>query len=102
MSYLVLLDDRAVNDIQYIMDYYDFKQSGLGDRFKKVVDKYFSALSIQPYFQIKYDSVHCLPIKKWPYMIHFTVDKKNKKVYVRAVVPTKANPDKYWLKQLSS
>lgn len=102
MAYLVLLDSRAVNDIQYIMDYYDFKQTGLGDRFKKAIDKYFSALSIQPYFQIKYDSVHCLPIKKWPYMIHFTVDKKNKKVYVRAVVPTKANPDKYWLKELSS
>ena len=42
--------------------------------FLNSVNNSFSVLKDNPLYQIRYDDVRCLPIKKFPYMAHFTVD----------------------------
>lgn len=63
-----------------------------------MLDNHFTSIEINPFFQIRYDDVHCLPVKKYPYMIHFTVNEADNLVTVRAVFHTSQDPKK-WTKR---
>ena len=95
MTYIVVLDPRAIQDLQDAINHYDKRQPGLGEKFEKTLNKYLITLQKSPFFQIRYDDVHCLPLKKFPYMVHFTVDDKNRLITVRAVFHTARTP-KTW------
>lgn len=95
MTYSIVIDPRAIQDIQKAIDYYDEKQPRLGEKFENALNKHLITLEKNPFFQIRYDNVHCLPVKKFPYMVHFTVDEKNMLVTVRAVFHTSTDP-KNW------
>lgn len=94
MAYNIDLDSVAILDLQKAIDYYDQQQPGLGKKFEITIDKHFSALSKNPFLQVRYDTVRCLPFKKFPFMIHFTVDEENSTVRVSAVFHTSLNPKK--------
>lgn len=95
MSYAIVIDSRAIQDIQKAIDYYDEQQSGLGQKFEHALNKHLLTLEKNPFFHIRYDNVHCLPVTKFPYMVHFTVDKKNKLVTVQAIFHTSIDPKKW-------
>jgi toxin ParE1/3/4 len=52
MTFNVVLDKRALNDIQSAIDYYDEQSIGLGSRFSVYLDKQIQTLKKRPYFQI--------------------------------------------------
>ncbi|MCV9387753.1 type II toxin-antitoxin system RelE/ParE family toxin [Reichenbachiella ulvae] len=95
MTFKIRLEPEAYEDIQESIEWYNEQKSGLGRKFHAQVKNSFNVLKTQPSFQIRYDNVHCLPVKKYPYMIHFTVDKSNKIVTVHAVLHTRRDP-KTW------
>ena len=94
-DYQVLLEPAALQDIQRVVDYYDERQTGLGERFVSAFEKHLIPIQKSPFFQVRYDYVRCLPIKKYPFMIHFTVDKESKTITVRAVFHTSLDPKKW-------
>lgn len=83
-------------DIQDAYDYYQDKSFGLGEKFLDALDDAFDLLRINPNFQIRYDDVHCLPIKRFPYMIHFRIEGEHVLVY--AILNTSLDPGSAWLK----
>jgi len=93
MAFTTVLDPRAIRDIQQAIDYYEKQQPGLGEQFEDTLNEYLRKLEQNPFFQIRYDNVHCLPLKKYPYMIHFTVDEQEQLINVRAVFNTFRNPN---------
>jgi toxin ParE1/3/4 len=97
MRFEIVLERRAMNDIAKAVDYYDEQQKGLGKKFAKEVDISFSALSKNPFYQIRYDDYRCLPLKRFPFMIHFIVDEAAKLVIVYAVIHTSLDPQTNWL-----
>jgi toxin ParE1/3/4 len=96
MPYKVLVEPRALADIQQAIDYYDSRQAGLGKKFEASIEKHFLSISKNPFFQIRYSGIRCLPIKKFPFLIHFIVDEKRKIVYVISVFHTSQNNSE-WL-----
>ena len=98
MALNVLIDERALIDLQAAIDYYDYKQVGLGEKFESVANKYITQLSESPYFQIRYDEVRCLPIKNFPFMIHYSIDEKKQTIIIWAILHTSLNPDKWELR----
>ena len=74
MSFSVLIDKRAIKDLQQAISYYDDQQIGLGKRFADEVDNYIVILSENPFYQLRYKDYRALPIKKFPFMILFHVD----------------------------
>ncbi len=98
MAFTLVIDPRAIRDIQEAIDYYDEQQAGLGKRFEAVLNKHLLTLAKTPLFHIRYDDVRCLPVKKFPYMVHFTVDETQQVVTVRAVFHTSRDP-KNWKKR---
>lgn len=95
MSYRILIGPGAVNDIQKSIDYYEEQKKDLGKLFKEELNEKISALKINPFYQVRYDDVHCLPLHKFPHMIHYTIDKEKKIVIVRAVFHTSMNSEKW-------
>lgn len=49
-------------------------RKGLGKLFYKEFKNYSLTLNNIPFFEVKYDIVRILPLKKFPYTIHFTID----------------------------
>lgn len=92
MAFSTVIDPKAIQDIQEAIDYYEEKEIGLGKRFENSLNEEIIKLQVNPFYQIRYDSVHCLPMKKYPYMIHYTVE-KNELIKIRAVFNTKMNPN---------
>ncbi|MBL7893510.1 MAG: type II toxin-antitoxin system RelE/ParE family toxin [Bacteroidia bacterium] len=95
MSFEVIVEKRALADIQQAIDYYNIQQKGLGKKFEKELDINFERLEKLPYFQRRYGNVRCLPLKKFPFMIHFTVDENLYKIAIHAILHTSLNPVKW-------
>lgn len=95
MAYKLTIRPEVYDDIQSGIDWYNSKQKGLGRRFFEAVQKQYNVLKKNPVFQVRYDDVHCLPLKKFPYMIHFIVEEDSKTVVVLGVIKTYLNPEKW-------
>jgi toxin ParE1/3/4 len=93
------INPQAKVDIQEHINYYNEQQSGLGARFHRAVKVAFKTIHKSPFFQIRYANVRCYPLKKFPIMIHFTVDENKNEIVVRAVFHTSQNPD-FWKSRL--
>ena len=97
-KFKIVLDTRAAQDIQDAINYYNQQQPGLGEYFLRSVNNSFSVMKENPFYQIRYDDIRYLPIKKFPYMAHFTVDEVQQVVKVYSLVNTYFNPKKFWKK----
>lgn len=95
MAFNLFVDSRALHDIQDAIDYYDSVQVGLGDRFEATLNEYLQTLKTAPYFQTRYSDVHCLPLKTFPYMVHYTIDSAKEMIVVWGVFHTAADPKKW-------
>jgi toxin ParE1/3/4 len=95
MSFTITLDPRAISDVQQAIDYYEEQQIGLGERFETLLNEHLVLLETNPMFRIRYDNIRCLPVRNFPYMVHFTVDEDQQLVIVRAVFHTSLNPKKW-------
>ncbi|MCF8303256.1 MAG: type II toxin-antitoxin system RelE/ParE family toxin [Bacteroidales bacterium] len=95
MAYEIVIAPLALHDIQDAIDYYDKKQYGLGERFENSLHKELTKLERTPHFQLRYDKVHCLPMKKFPFMIHYTIDSNTRQVIIQAVFHTSLYPGRW-------
>lgn len=84
---------RADLEVDEIAKYYESLSDGLGTKFFNEYQKYVDTLNTFPFFEEKYNIVRTLPLKKFPYTIHFTVDEINKIVAVHAVISNYQDPN---------
>lgn len=95
MIYKAIIEPRAIFDIQEAIDYYDFKQIGLGEYFYKILDQHIETISKNPFFQIRYKDYHAFPIKKFPFLILYYIDDEKKTINIMSIFNTALNPTKY-------
>ena len=95
-KYKISIDIEALQDIQEATNWYNEEVQGLGSRFQKQVKSQINSLKTSHHnYACRYADVHCMLIKKFPFMIHFTVDHKQKLVEIFAIIHTSRNP-KIW------
>lgn len=95
MIYKVVIDPRAILDIQDAIYYYDSKQNGLVEYFYQIVEEHIGTLAKNPFFQIRYKDYHGFPIRKFPFIILYYIDVKLETIYIMSVFNTNLNPVKY-------
>lgn len=95
MSFQILIDPEAVQDIQEAIYWYNDQQADLGRKFHVTIKRVLSKLKKNAFFQIRYDDVHCLPVKVFPFMIHYTINEESRLIIVRAILHTSQNPEKW-------
>lgn len=69
MNYKVVIEPRALIDIQDAVDYYDSKSEGLGIRFYNTLESHIRILAKTPFFQLRYKEYHAFPVRKFPFII---------------------------------
>ena len=95
MPFKIKIELEAHLDIQKGIEWYSQHQKKLGEKFYLAVISRIDTLAVNPHFEIRYDQIRCLPIKKFPFMIHFTVDESKNLVVIRAVFHTSLDPENW-------
>jgi hypothetical protein len=100
MKFRVEYNPEFFNDIAQAVDWYNEKQTGLGDRLFKNVKKQTARLSINAlHYSVRYDEIQCMCIEKFPYLVHYRVNELTMVVKVEALFHTSRNP-KIWNESL--
>ena len=97
MNYAVVIEPRALDEIQEAIDYYNLISPRLGEKFYAELDSYFETLARSPKFQVRYKDIRCVPLKTFPYMIHFRIDEIEMEVLIEAIINCNRNPETNWL-----
>ncbi|REL37584.1 hypothetical protein DYD21_07285 [Rhodohalobacter sp. SW132] len=92
MAFSIKIEPEARRDIQEGIDWYNEQQAGLGREFHSAVKFHFKKLQANPFYQVRYEKVHCLPLKNFPYMIHFTINEIERHVIIHGVFNTFRDP----------
>ena len=95
MVFKIVITHKARIDTLESIEWYDKQSVGLGKRFYQAIQKEYKILRQNPYFQIRYDDVRCLPLDKFPFMLHFVVDEERKQVVIIGIICTHRDP-KIW------
>ena len=98
VKYTVIADPRVKDDLIEARDFLNSKRKDFGTKFLKEYRSTLKTLQNNPLFEIRYDQVHCLPLKTFKYMIHFKVNEQAKTVQIFALLSTYQDPNKYWIK----
>jgi plasmid stabilization system protein ParE len=95
--YKVQIEDSAKIDLAEILDYYSgLENESIAYRFFDQFIECIANLKNHPQFQIRYKNIHCLPIIKFPYMIHFIVDNELLTCKVFGIISTHQDPKDSW------
>jgi plasmid stabilization system protein ParE len=85
----------ASKDIEEAVNYYNENAYGLGNKFLSDVEVLILKISRNPLaFSVKYDDIHCAALNKFPFSIHYTVNKKETQVIIVSVFNTWKEP--FW------
>lgn len=95
MKFRVVIEPRALADIQEAIDYYDEQQIGLGKKFNSAVERHIKYLYKNPFFRIAYKDYRILPINKFPFILFFYIDETKNTVYIISVFNTYQDTNKY-------
>lgn len=92
-EYKIEIAPQALSDIQQGTSWYNGQQPKLGSRYQNQVKVQINSLKHSPHkFRVRYGMVRCMPIKKFPFLVHFTIDENSRGVKVFAVFHTSRNP----------
>jgi len=96
-SYKIQADPRVKLDLQEAMDFLKARRKGLDAKFLSDYKRRLKTLKTNPFFEVRYDTIRCLPLEIFKYMIHFSVDETNNTVLINAVISTYQDPEENWL-----
>ena len=88
MGFKVLIGPEAYQDIQHGIDWYDQQRENLGYKFYEEVENTLNLVKSNPYFQVRYGRVRCIPLKRFPYMVHFTIDESDQTISIQSILHT--------------
>lgn len=93
MTYRVVYNPEVYHDIQEAVDWYNSQQLGLGKRFFFLLKETLKALPHSAnHFAVRYDNIRCMPLKKFPFLIHYQIISNQKIIHVEAILSTYRNP----------
>ena len=96
MMFAVEYNPDFFNDLVQAVDWYNDRQIGLGERFFLKVREQTSKLSTSALlYAVRYDDVRCMRIEKFPYLVHYRLNKQTLTVKVEALFHTSRDP-KIW------
>jgi hypothetical protein len=93
MPYTVFITPTAMEDISTAIDHYNAIATDLGYRFSDLVANYFDKIAELPTASaIRYRDVRCKPMKRFPFLIMFTIDEKANAVNILRIFNTYQEP----------
>jgi toxin ParE1/3/4 len=94
MAFSIVIERRAIADVQQAIDYYDKQQIGLGRKFSTAFDLHIQSIAQNPFYQVRYKDYRALPMKKFPFLILFYISEADNSVFITAVFHASQHTDK--------
>lgn len=94
----VLVEPNCNTDIENACRYYStlpVDTNKLINHFFEDMQVAFDALSINPFYPYKTQNYRFIPLKRFPYILFFTVNESEKTVFVLALFHTNQDTNKY-------
>jgi len=95
MIFKIKMTPVAQQDIRIAAVWYSKQVKGLGKKFLNELKSNKKILEKNPFFAERNKGIHTLPLKKFPFIIHFTINEKNKEVIILSVLHTAQNTAKW-------
>lgn len=92
-KFLFIFSPSVSGDEDKAFEYYESLQPGLGVRFLNQLELTYKAIKRNPLFaSVRYDDIRCAQVKKFPYLVHYHINKKEAIVSIIAVYSTHQEP----------
>ncbi len=95
MGYKLVILPRAQQEIIEAFDYYNKISRTVLEAFNTDLEDVYQSLEKNPFYHLKYKNLRGIPFKKFPFLIFFSVEEAEKKVYIYSVFHTSQNPESY-------
>ena len=93
MPYILKYGEQVEFDIKEAIIWYQEQQKGISKTFLAELKNHFKMIEKRPMaFAIRYDEIRCLPLKKFPFMIHYRIKEESKTVLIEAIFHTSMKP----------
>ena len=94
MTYKLIITPKALKDINKATEYYFDIQKKLAKRFTKDLKNQTKYILKKPtHIQVRYDNIRIAHLKKFPYSIHFTIEKQT--IIILAIFNMAMNNEKW-------
>jgi hypothetical protein len=89
----ILFAEKALIDIELGAAYYNAQKNNLGKEFAEQVYLTISSLKTNPFISaIRYSAIRCAVVKRFPFVIHYSIDETNKLISILAIYNTHQKP----------
>ncbi|AGC75205.1 ParE-like toxin of type II ParDE toxin-antitoxin system [Nonlabens dokdonensis] len=95
MGFKLTISPLANLDLANAYKYYSEISIKILEDFDTEIEIAYQLLETNPFFQVRYKNVRGLPLKKFPFIIFYTLDEKSQTVEIRSVFNTHQDPSKY-------
>jgi mRNA-degrading endonuclease RelE of RelBE toxin-antitoxin system len=93
MNYSIVILPSAKDDLRESGIWYNNVKMGLGKKMIEKIQKTLFVIKDNPFlYQIRYKDIRTATVKQFPFLIHYTVNQKNKTVVVLSILHTSRNP----------
>jgi toxin ParE1/3/4 len=91
--YTIYISPTAIDDITVAIEYYNSLATDLGYRFADVINGYFERIALTPTSSAtRYKNIRCKPVKRFPFLIAYTIDEINQSINILRVFNTYQEP----------
>lgn len=95
MEFKIIVSPSAQFEIEEIADFYFNINLNVLIQFNERLKEAYNSLSINPYYQKRYKDFHGIPLKQFPFMVFYKIEKDNRIVKIISCFHTSKNPKKY-------
>jgi hypothetical protein len=75
--------------------YYISINTQVARTYKQEVKESLEKIKHNKYFEIRYSEIRCLPLFKFPFMVHYKIE--DDVIYILALIHTSRDPLKHWI-----
>ncbi len=94
MGYTVQLLPVVYKDLQEAKAWYNAKGEGLGEEFKKEVNKEIAYIGAYPrHYQKKYKELRSSMVTRFPYRIYYLIEEADKRIVIMGVLYGGRDPE---------
>lgn len=97
-NFAIEFSEEAKKDLAEHMFYYEDLRLGLGLRFTDELKANLSTIASIPFLNVRYDDVRCVPLMRFPFMIHYSVFPDRELIRIHGIIHTSRNPSENWNK----
>lgn len=89
--FILKITNAAKSDIIHAMNWYNKEKINLGHEFLEEVNQNFQIIQKNPQaFPVKYIPYHEVPLKRFPYIITYVIQKQN--IIIKSIMSGKQHP----------